>query len=58
MTECIGKDGNLTAIIRILDGTQTMAIYESLGSQARLTAEVALEIERPSKLLPQYRMAA
>jgi D-xylose transport system substrate-binding protein len=37
-----GQDADLAAIIRILDGTQTMTIYKPLGSQARKAAEVAV----------------
>ncbi len=37
-----GQDADLAAIIRILDGTQTMTIYKPLGSQATLAAEAAV----------------
>jgi D-xylose transport system substrate-binding protein len=37
-----GQDADLAAIIRILDGTQTMTIYKPLGSQAKVAAEVAV----------------
>jgi D-xylose transport system substrate-binding protein len=37
-----GQDADLAAIIRILDGTQTMTVYKPLGSQARLAAEAAV----------------
>jgi D-xylose transport system substrate-binding protein len=41
-----GQDADLAAIIRILDGTQTMTIYKPLGSQARLAAEAAVALAR------------
>ena len=37
-----GQDADLAAIIRILDGTQTMTVYKPLGSQAYLAAEAAV----------------
>jgi len=37
-----GQDADLAAIIRILDGTQTMTVYKPLGSQASLAAEAAV----------------
>jgi D-xylose transport system substrate-binding protein len=37
-----GQDADLAAIIRILDGTQTMTVYKPLGSQAKLAAEAAV----------------
>jgi D-xylose transport system substrate-binding protein len=37
-----GQDADLAAIIRILDGTQTMTVYKRLGSQAKLAAEAAV----------------
>lgn len=37
-----GQDADLAAIIRILDGTQTMTIYKPLSSQAKLAAEAAV----------------
>jgi D-xylose transport system substrate-binding protein len=37
-----GQDADLAAIIRILDGTQTMTVYKPLGSQAALAAEAAV----------------
>jgi D-xylose transport system substrate-binding protein len=37
-----GQDADLAAIIRILDGTQTMTVYKPLGSQARMAAEAAV----------------
>jgi D-xylose transport system substrate-binding protein len=37
-----GQDADLAAIIRILDGTQTMTVYKPLGSQATLAAEAAV----------------
>jgi D-xylose transport system substrate-binding protein len=41
-----GQDADLAAIIRILDGTQTMTIYKPLGSQAKLAAEAAVALAR------------
>jgi D-xylose transport system substrate-binding protein len=37
-----GQDADLAAIIRILDGTQTMTVYKPLASQARAAAEAAV----------------
>src|SRR5437660_5986684 len=37
-----GQDADLAAIIRILDGTQTMTVYKPLGSQATQAAEAAV----------------
>jgi D-xylose transport system substrate-binding protein len=37
-----GQDADLAAIIRILEGTQTMTVYKPLGSQATLAAEAAV----------------
>jgi D-xylose transport system substrate-binding protein len=37
-----GQDADLAAIIRILDGTQTMTVYKPLGLQARVAAEAAV----------------
>jgi len=39
-----GQDADLAAIIRILDGTQTMTVYKQLGLQARLAAEAAVSL--------------
>lgn len=39
-----GQDADLAAIIRILDGTQTMTVYKPVGQQARLAAEVAVDL--------------
>jgi D-xylose transport system substrate-binding protein len=37
-----GQDADLAAIIRVLDGTQTMTVYKPLGAQATLAAEAAV----------------
>src|SRR5271169_139606 len=37
-----GQDADLAAIIRILDGTQTMTVYKPIGSQAKVAAEAAV----------------
>jgi D-xylose transport system substrate-binding protein len=37
-----GQDADLAAIIRILEGTQTMTVYKPIGSQARVAAETAV----------------
>ena len=39
-----GQDADLAAIIRILDGTQTMTVYKPLGSQAKVAAEAAVAL--------------
>lgn len=41
-----GQDADLAAIIRILDGTQTMTVYRTLGAQARLAAEAAVALAK------------
>jgi D-xylose transport system substrate-binding protein len=41
-----GQDADLAAIIRILDGTQTMTVYKPLGSQAKLAAEAAVALAK------------
>lgn len=41
-----GQDADLAAIIRILEGTQTMTVYKPLGSQARLAAEAAVALAK------------
>ena len=53
-----GQDADLAAIIRILDGTQTMTIYKPLGSQAKLAAEaaVALAMGEPVKSAVSFRV--
>src|SRR5258708_27036669 len=37
-----GQDADLAAIIRILEGTQTMTVYKPIGSQAKLPAQTAV----------------
>jgi D-xylose transport system substrate-binding protein len=37
-----GQDADLAAIIRILEGTQSMTVYKPLSSQAKLAAEAAV----------------
>ncbi|MGB8474138.1 MAG: substrate-binding domain-containing protein [Candidatus Acidiferrum sp.] len=39
-----GQDADLAAIIRILNGTQTMTVYKPLRLQARLAAEAAVKL--------------
>ena len=39
-----GQDADLAAIIRILEGTQTMTVYKPLGSQAKLAADAAVAL--------------
>ncbi len=39
-----GQDADLAAIIRILDGTQTMTVYKPIARQARLAAEAAVSL--------------
>ena len=41
-----GQDADLAAIIRILDGTQTMTVYKPLGSQAKQAAEAAVALAK------------
>jgi D-xylose transport system substrate-binding protein len=39
-----GQDADLAAVIRILDGTQTMTVYKPIGLQARTAAEAAVSL--------------
>ena len=39
-----GQDADLAAIIRILDGTQSMTVYKPIAEQARLAAEAAVNL--------------
>lgn len=39
-----GQDADLAAIIRVLDGTQTMTVYKPLKMQAKLAAEAAVDL--------------
>lgn len=39
-----GQDADLAAIIRILDGTQTMTVYKPVKLQAKLAAEAAVSL--------------
>lgn len=39
-----GQDADLAAIIRILDGTQTMTVYKPVGLQAKLAADAAINL--------------
>jgi D-xylose transport system substrate-binding protein len=39
-----GQDADLAAIIRILSGTQTMTVYRSFASEAKLAAEAAVHL--------------
>jgi D-xylose transport system substrate-binding protein len=41
-----GQDADLAAIIRILEGTQTMTVYKPLGSQATQAAEAAVSLAK------------
>jgi D-xylose transport system substrate-binding protein len=41
-----GQDADLAAIIRILDGTQTMTVYKPLRAQARRAAEAAVALAK------------
>jgi D-xylose transport system substrate-binding protein len=41
-----GQDADLAAVIRILDGTQTMTVYKPLGSEATQAAEVAVHLAK------------
>ena len=41
-----GQDADLAAIIRVLDGTQTMTVYKPLGPQAKLAAEAAVALAK------------
>jgi D-xylose transport system substrate-binding protein len=45
-----GQDADLAAIIRILDGTQTMTVYKPLGSQAKLAAEAAVALAKGEQI--------
>lgn len=41
-----GQDADLAAIIRILEGTQTMTVYKPLGPQATQAAEAAVSLAK------------
>jgi D-xylose transport system substrate-binding protein len=41
-----GQDADLAAIIRILDGTQTMTVYKPLGLEAKQAAEAAVALAK------------
>jgi D-xylose transport system substrate-binding protein len=41
-----GQDADLAAVIRILDGTQSMTVYKPLGSEAAQAAEAAVSLAR------------
>ena len=41
-----GQDADLAAIIRILDGTQTMTVYKPIGSEAAQAAEAAVSLAK------------
>jgi D-xylose transport system substrate-binding protein len=41
-----GQDADLAAIIRILDGTQTMTVYKPVGAEARHAAEAAVSLAK------------
>jgi D-xylose transport system substrate-binding protein len=45
-----GQDADLAAIIRILEGTQTMTIYKPVGSEARQAAEASVRLARGEPL--------
>jgi D-xylose transport system substrate-binding protein len=45
-----GQDADLAAIIRILEGTQTMTIYKPVGSEARQAAEASVRLARGESL--------
>ena len=45
-----GQDADLAAIIRILDGTQSMTVYKPLSQQAKLAAEAAVALASGSPL--------
>jgi len=46
-----GLDADLAAIIRILNGTQSMTIYKPLGSLAGKAAEVAVSLARKESIV-------
>jgi D-xylose transport system substrate-binding protein len=41
-----GQDADLAAIIRILDGTQTMTVYKPVGAEARQAADAAVSLAK------------
>jgi D-xylose transport system substrate-binding protein len=52
-----GQDADLAAIIRILDGTQTMTIYRPIGLQATLAAEAAVSLASGAAIKNSVSMA-
>lgn len=51
-----GQDADLSAIIRILTGTQTMTVYKPIAPQARIAAEAAVSLAKgePVKTNGEY----
>ena len=45
-----GQDADLAAIIRVLDGTQTMTVYKPIALQARSAAEAAVSLAAGSPI--------
>lgn len=41
-----GQNADLAAVIRVLEGTQTMTVYKPLGSEAAQAAEVAVSLAK------------
>jgi D-xylose transport system substrate-binding protein len=52
-----GQDADLTAIIRVLMGTQTMTIYKPIAPEAQAAAEAAVNLARgePAKANGEFR---
>lgn len=51
-----GQDSDLSAVVRIIKGTQTMSIYKPMTPLARLGAEAAVELAKGKKPTAQITM--
>jgi D-xylose transport system substrate-binding protein len=52
-----GQDSDLSAVVRIIKGTQTMSIYKPMTPLARLGAEAAVELANGKKPAAQMTMS-
>jgi len=52
-----GQDSDLSAVVRIIKGTQAMSIYKPMTPLARLGAEAAVELANGKKPVPQMMLS-
>ncbi len=52
-----GQDSDLSAVVRIIKGTQTMSIYKPMTPLARLGAEAAVELAKGKKPASQIMLS-